>query len=139
MLILHLDAHHLIAEGTVDVLAAALQGRVVGRVHRVDRHGPTPAPVEGVQLDVAGPHLPRGRRHGGGGCSGCTGSRLRHADGMGGGGEACVGAPPSHGLLLRRVLPGGRLAPMLALPAPATAAAMPRRVLLLVVLLLLLM
>lgn len=104
-----LDAHHLIAEGTVDVLAAALQGRVVGRVHRVDRHGPTPAPVEGVQLDVAGPHLPRGRRHGGGGCSGCTGSRLRHADGMGGGGEACVGAPPSHGLLLRRVLPGGRL------------------------------
>ena len=30
------DAHHEVAEGTVDVLAAALQGRRVGGVHQVD-------------------------------------------------------------------------------------------------------
>ena len=34
------DAHHEVAEGTVDVLAAALQGRVVGSVDQVDRHVP---------------------------------------------------------------------------------------------------
>ena len=34
------DAHHEVAEGAVDVLAAALQGRVVGRVDQVDRHVP---------------------------------------------------------------------------------------------------
>ena len=99
-----LDAHHLVAEGTVDVLAAALQRRVVGRVHRVDHHGPAAAPVQRVHLDVARPHLPRGRRHhggrAGGGRSGMRGGR--ETDGSGGGGEArVVGAPrPLHGPLL---------------------------------------
>ena len=35
-----LDAEHQVAEGTVDVLAAALQRRVVGRVAQVHRDGP---------------------------------------------------------------------------------------------------
>ena len=34
------DAHHEVAEGAVDVLAAAQQGRVVGSVDQVDRHVP---------------------------------------------------------------------------------------------------
>ena len=34
------DAHHQVAEGTVDVLAAALQRRVVGRVNQVHRQLP---------------------------------------------------------------------------------------------------
>ena len=65
VLILHLDAKHEVAEGTVDVLAAALHRRVVGRVHGVHRElAAAPASVKRVHLDVAGTHLARGRRHG---------------------------------------------------------------------------
>lgn len=84
----------MVAEGTVDVLAAALQSRVVGRVHRVDHHGrAAAAAVERIHLDVAGPHLPRGRRHGGGGVDG----RAL--------GPAAVVAAGAAERLLRRILP----------------------------------
>ena len=52
-----LDAEHEIAKGTVDVLAAALHRRVVGRVAHVDRDGPGPLIVareQRVQLLMPG-------------------------------------------------------------------------------------
>ena len=54
----HLDVEHQVAEGTVDVLAAALQRRVVGRVEHVHRDGPRLLVVGRelrVQLEVPRP------------------------------------------------------------------------------------
>ena len=52
------DAEKEVAEWTVDVLAAALNGRVVGRVDEVHRQAPANlaivAGVKGVQLLVSG-------------------------------------------------------------------------------------
>ena len=63
--VLHLHAEHEVAEGAVDVLAAALHGRVVGRVHGVDRQLSAAAcAVQGVHLDVAGAELAGGGRGG---------------------------------------------------------------------------
>ena len=53
-----LDAEHQVAEGTVDVLAAALQRRIVGRVEQVHRDGPrllVVGRVLRVQLEVPRP------------------------------------------------------------------------------------
>ena len=53
-----LDAEHQVAEGTVDVVAAALQRRVVGRVAQVHRDGArllVVGRVQRVQLAVARP------------------------------------------------------------------------------------
>lgn len=50
-------AEHEVAEGAVDVLAAALHGRVVGCVDDVDRHGAgddVVGGVEGVVVEVPG-------------------------------------------------------------------------------------
>ena len=56
-----LDVKHEIAEGTVDVLAAALKGGVVGRVAHVDRdgrlaRGHVVRRVQRVHLEVTGDH-----------------------------------------------------------------------------------
>ena len=52
------DAEHEVAEGAVDVLAAALHGRLVGRVDDVDGHraggGDVVGGVEGVEVAVTG-------------------------------------------------------------------------------------
>lgn len=63
--LLHLDAEHKVAERTVDVLASALHGGVVGRVHGVDGEvggAWASGAVQGVHLDVARAELTGGRR-----------------------------------------------------------------------------
>ena len=73
------DAEHEVAEGAVDVLAAALHGRLVGRVDDIDCHGAgddVVGSVEGVEVAVTrsdhvgvGPVRDQeGRPRGGGRC-----------------------------------------------------------------------
>lgn len=49
----HADADHLVAERTVNVFTSTLEGRVVGRVHRVHFDGARVTAVQAVHLHVS--------------------------------------------------------------------------------------